>query len=86
MDRYTDNTFVTSNDRKRAVGAKYSYSRKPVKILKRSRPVSLLLAIGIMVMPFIFAWFVLGRGYSVVARAICFTWLAFNVYLVSLGG
>jgi len=39
------------------------------------RSVTPALAIGIFLLPFIFAWFVLGRGYSARARLISFGWL-----------
>jgi len=39
------------------------------------RSVTPALAIGIFFLPFIFAWFVLGRGYSARARLLAFGWL-----------
>lgn len=39
------------------------------------RPVSILLGIGILLMPLIFAWFTLRKGYSTKAKVISFTWL-----------
>lgn len=43
------------------------------------RKVSLLLGFGIFFLPFIFAWFTLQQGYSTVARAVSFIWLALYV-------
>jgi hypothetical protein len=40
------------------------------------RKVSILLGIGIFVMPYIFSWFTLREGYSKLAKIISFTWLA----------
>ncbi|MBS0296426.1 MAG: hypothetical protein JSR45_08950 [Proteobacteria bacterium] len=40
------------------------------------RRVSVLLGIGIFLLPIIFVWFLLRRGYSVTARVIGFGWLA----------
>lgn len=39
------------------------------------RPVSILLGIGILLVPLIFAWFTLRKGYSTKAKVISFTWL-----------
>lgn len=41
------------------------------------RPVSILLGIGILLVPLIFAWFTLRKGYSTKAKVISFTWLLF---------
>jgi len=43
------------------------------------RKISWSLALGIAVMPYVLAWALLGRGYSNVARAIAFGWMAFMV-------
>ncbi len=48
---------------------------------KFERKVSILLGIGIFLMPYIFAWFTLREGYSKPARFISFGWLVFIVYL-----
>ena len=40
------------------------------------RKVSILLGIGIFIMPYIFSWFTLREGYSKLAKIISFTWLA----------
>lgn len=39
------------------------------------RKVSILLGIGIFIMPYIFSWFTLRKGYSNLARIISFSWL-----------
>lgn len=46
-----------------------------------TRKVSLLLAIGIIFVPIIFAWFLLRKGYSGLARGIGFCWLALTVIM-----
>ncbi len=48
---------------------------------KFERKVSILLGIGIFLMPYIFAWFTLRDGYSKSARFISFGWFVFIVYL-----
>lgn len=48
---------------------------------KFERKVSILLGIGIFLMPYIFAWFTLREGYSKPARFISFGWFVFIVYL-----
>jgi hypothetical protein len=48
---------------------------------KFGRKVSILLAIGICLMPYIFAWFTLREGYSKSARFISFGWLLFLVFV-----
>ena len=47
-----------------------------------TRKVSPLLAIGIFVIPFIFAWFTLRRGYSVTARIAAFAWMVLSFVLI----
>lgn len=44
------------------------------------RKVSILLGIGIFLMPYIFAWFTLRKGYSKLARFISFGWLLLLVF------
>lgn len=48
---------------------------------KFERKVSILLGIGILMMPYIFAWFTLRQGYSKFARYISFGWLLFLVFI-----
>jgi hypothetical protein len=52
----------------------------PVAAPKRS--VGILLGIGILLFPVIFAWFTLRKGHTTVARGISFAWLAFCVIAV----
>lgn len=46
------------------------------------RKVSPLLGIGVFIMPIIFSWFTLRKGYSKAARIFSFLWLGFIVYNV----
>lgn len=48
---------------------------------KLERKVSILLGIGIFLMPYIFAWFTLREGYSKPARFISFGWLLLLVFV-----
>lgn len=48
---------------------------------KFERKVSILLGIGIFLMPYIFAWFTLRDGYSKLARFISFGWLFLFVFV-----
>ena len=55
--------------------------RPPLSFMpKFERRVSILLGIGIFLMPYIFAWFTLREGYSKSARFISFGWLLFLVF------
>ncbi|MCY4380624.1 MAG: hypothetical protein OXC40_03525 [Proteobacteria bacterium] len=40
-----------------------------------TRKVDLPLAIGILLMPVIFGWFTIGKGYSKLTRTITFSWM-----------
>lgn len=53
----------------------------PFIMPKFERKVSILLGIGIFLMPYIFAWFTLREGYSKPARFISFGWLLFLVFV-----
>lgn len=48
---------------------------------KIERKVSILLGIGVFILPYIFAWFTLREGYSKPARFISFGWLLFLIFL-----
>lgn len=48
------------------------------------RKVGAALGIGIFLLPWIFAWFLLRRGYSIVARVISFGWMAI-IILFTIG-
>ena len=58
--------------------------RQPIQSLpfmpKIERNVSILLGLGIFLMPYFFAWFTLREGYSKFARFISFGWLLFLVF------
>ena len=41
------------------------------------RPVGILLGIGIIFIPYIFSWFTLRNGHSVLSRIVSFSWLVF---------
>ena len=45
------------------------------------RPVGLALGFGIFLVPVIFAWFTLRKGYSSTAKVISFAWLAFSLII-----
>lgn len=47
-----------------------------------NRPITLGLTIGLVLMPYIFAWFLLKQGYSNTARVVSFGWAA--IFLLSL--
>nr|WP_201557094.1 DUF4236 domain-containing protein [Psychrobacter sp. 72-O-c] len=44
------------------------------------RQVSILLGIGIFLVPIIFAWFTLRQGYSTVSRAISMVWMVIYIF------
>lgn len=44
------------------------------------RRVSILLGIGILLVPIIFAWFTLRQGYSTVSRAISMIWMVIFIF------
>ncbi|OTG93581.1 hypothetical protein B9T24_14010 [Acinetobacter sp. ANC 4654] len=48
---------------------------------KFERKVSIILGIGIFLMPYIFAWFTLRKGYSKPVRFISFGWLLLLVFV-----
>ncbi|WP_449106709.1 OB-fold protein [Pseudomonas mohnii] len=48
----------------------------------QKRSVGFLLGIGILFIPIIFAWFLLRKGHSVLARIIGFAWLAVGVLVM----
>jgi hypothetical protein len=51
-------------------------------ITGQRRPIPLLILIGIVVMPYIFAWFLLQRGFGAGARLLAFGWMAVLVLIV----
>ena len=52
----------------------------------KPRSVSLLLIMGVLLVPYVFAWFLLGRGYSQRARAVGLGWMTLIVWLALTGG
>jgi hypothetical protein len=47
------------------------------------RTVSALLGVGILFLPFIFSWFTLRKGHSVLARTLSFSWLVWSVVIMT---
>lgn len=45
-----------------------------------------LLFLGVLFVPFIFAWFTLRSGYKTSTRILSFSWLAFNVWAIFTSG
>jgi hypothetical protein len=58
-------------------------ARPNSKATSEKRPVSILLGIGILVMPIIFSWFTLRKGYSALSKVISFTWLVIFTAIIS---
>lgn len=56
---------------------KRNNATQPFPLVHRSeqRNIGMLLLIGIVLMPYIFAWFTLRAGYSATSRFLSFTWL-----------
>jgi len=52
----------------------------------RPRSVSLLLIIGVLLVPYVFAWFLLGKGYSQRARVVGLGWMTLIVGLAITSG
>lgn len=48
------------------------------------RRVGILLMIGIFFLPFIFAWFTLRKGYTLLARAVSFGWMVLLILILAL--
>ena len=48
------------------------------------KSVSLILCLGIVVMPYIFSWYVLKNGYSTLTRVVSFIWLFICILLLKL--
>ena len=55
-----------------------------IKVAQADRSVTILLGIGIFLVPLIFCWFTLRKGYSTKARVISFCWLAL-VFVILAG-
>ncbi|MFT4805304.1 MAG: hypothetical protein ACI9YE_002520 [Psychroserpens sp.] len=50
----------------------------------KQQKISILLVLGIFVMPYIFSWLTLNKGYSKKARIVSFSWLVLMVFSVLL--
>lgn len=48
--------------------------------LNKKRPVGFLLRIGILFLPIIFVWYLLGKGYSIFARVVGFAYMI--IYII----
>ncbi len=59
------------------------YLNTNYSILHNYRRVSLLLGIGIFLMPYIFSWFTLRQGYSSKSRWISFIWMIIVLVIVN---
>lgn len=55
---------------------------KPLVFNEKEKSVGFLLSIGIIFLPFIFAWFTLRKGHTTKAKVISFIWMVF--YITSL--
>ncbi|MFJ2365833.1 hypothetical protein ACIPIN_19360 [Pseudomonas sp. NPDC087697] len=51
-----------------------------------ARPVGVMLALGILVLPIVFAWFTLGKGRTSKARILAFGYLVLSIVFVSMQG
>lgn len=53
-----------------------------IQIDSGARKVSFLLGLGIFLLPYIFAWYTLRKGHSMISRVISFAWLFWLIYSV----
>ncbi|WP_413664770.1 DUF4236 domain-containing protein [Microbulbifer sp. CNSA002] len=51
--------------------------------VKGKRSVSFLLGVGIFLIPYIFAWFTLRKGHSVLSRVVSFGWLSWLIFSIT---
>lgn len=56
--------------------------RPNVSTPTKKRSISILLGTGIVLIPVIFAWFTLRKGYSTLAKVLSFSWLGLSILLV----
>lgn len=70
--------------KKQVIGSWLPPGRAKPAVVRRN--VSVLLIIGIVVFPYIFAWFLIRKDYSVNARTAAFCWLGFCVVLPFMSG
>lgn len=54
----------------------------PEDMNANQKQVSIMLGIGIFLMPIIFAWFTLRQGYSTISRAISMVWLIIYIFIM----
>lgn len=58
------------------------YTLKPVQLKKpRSKVNNFLLFIGVLLLPYLFAWFTLRKGHSNLSRVLAFSWMAYMFYV-----
>ncbi|QNH52285.1 DUF4236 domain-containing protein [Acinetobacter venetianus] len=63
-----------------------TYQSQPfvgTSLTQRNRSISILLGLGIFLMPYIFSWFTLRTGYSSIARWISFIWMIVVLIIVN---
>jgi hypothetical protein len=53
-----------------------AHAISPGSAIRATRPVGVLLLVGVVLAPYIFAWVLLGRGYSARSRFAAFAWMA----------
>lgn len=59
---------------------------RPNEVIGASRSVGLALGAGIFLIPLVFAWFTLRKGYSRTAKVVSFAWLAISLVLIGAQG
>lgn len=57
--------------------------RPNANIPTKKRSVGVLLGVGIVLIPPIFAWFTLRKGHSVLSRVLSFSWLILSIAIIS---
>ena len=67
-------------------GAAQTASAWPKSSTQSVRPVGPMLALGILILPIVFAWFTLGRGRTTKARVLAFGYLALPIVFVAMQG
>lgn len=56
----------------------------PQTVVQPKRSVGILLGIGILLVPLLFAWFTLRKGYSTRAKVISFGWVLLTLVIINL--
>ncbi|WP_411676723.1 DUF4236 domain-containing protein [Acinetobacter pittii] len=75
-----------SSNKKKELPPLDTYQPQPfvgTSLTQRNRSISILLGLGILLMPYIFAWFTLRTGYSSTARWISFIWMILVLIIVN---